>query len=205
MAEPDGSRRERGPRRRWSDRESILLDELERIFLAEGFSGLTMPSMAARLHISHQTMYRLAPGKQALFELVIERLFQHMGKSACAALEGVSDPAERVRAYLGAGTAAVRHGSLEFSRDVEANAGTRAIYDRHQAIGMKVLADLIDEGVRAHRFRPVPAALVMQIADAAHARLRDPAVLEALGMTHAQAIDGLIGMLLEGIAGGHGG
>ncbi len=50
-------------------------------------------------------------------------------------------------------------------------------------------------------FRLVPAAMVVQIADAAHARLRDPEVLADLGMTHAEAIDGLIGVLLFGIAG----
>lgn len=125
-----------------------------------------------------------------------------MGKRARDAVEKASDPADRIAAYLGAGTATVRTGSLAFSRDLEANAGTRAIYDRHQEIGMGMLAQLIGEGVQAGLFRQVSAAFVMQVADAAHGRLRDPAVLEALGMTHAQAIDELICTLLEGIAGG---
>lgn len=67
---------------------------------------------------------------------------------------------------------------------------------------MQVLARLIEDGTRAGGFRPVPAAMVVEIADAAHARLRDPGVLAVLGMTHAQAIDGLIGVLLYGITGG---
>jgi AcrR family transcriptional regulator len=190
----------RGPRRPWSDRERDLLDELERIFLCEGFAHLSVGDLAGRLHVSRSTLYRLAPGKEQLVELAIDRMFRHMGKRARAALEEADDPAGRVAAYLGAGTATVRAGSLAFNRDLEANPGTRVIYDRHLAIGMSVLADLIDDGVHSGRFRPVPAALVLQIADAAHVRLRDPAVLEALGMTHAQAIDGLIGVLLEGIA-----
>jgi hypothetical protein len=66
---------------------------------------------------------------------------------------------------------------------------------------MEVLASLIADGVRAGGFRQVPAAIVMQIADAAHARLRDPEVLADLRMTHAEAIDGLIGVLQHGIAG----
>ena len=161
-----------------------------------------MADLAARLHVSRSTLYRLAAGKQELVELVIDRVFNRMGKRARTELEGHGDPAAKVAAYLGAGTASVRAGSLEFSRDLEANTGTRAVYDRHQATGMEVLAGLIEDGARAGRFRPIPAAMAVEIADAAHARLRDPAVLAALGMTHAQAIDGLIGVLLDGIASG---
>ena len=190
----------RGPRRPWTDREQRLLDAIEGIFFAEGFAHLSVADLATRLKVSRSTLYKLAPSKQALIELVIDRMFRHMGGRARAALETAGDPAERVAVYLGAGTATVRAGSIEFSRDLEANAGTRAIYDRHQAIGMKVLAGLIEDGGRSGRFRHVQAALVMQIADAAHARLRDPGVLTALGVTHAHAIDELIEVLLEGIA-----
>ena len=178
----------------------MLLDELERIFFAEGFAHLSVADLAARLHVSRSTLYRLAAGKQELVELVIDRVFNRMGKRARSELDGQADPAAKVAAYLGAGTASVRAGGLEFSRDLEANTGTRAVYDRHQATGMEVLAGLIEDGARAGGFRPIPAAMVVEIADAAHARLRDPGVLAALGMTHAQAIDGLIGVLLYGIA-----
>jgi AcrR family transcriptional regulator len=198
QAAADGAAR-RGPRRPWSDRERLLLDELERIFFQEGFAELSVADLAARLRVSRTTLYRLAPGRQELLELVVDRMFNQMGKRGRAALAGQTDPAAKVAVYLGAGTASVRAGSLAFNRDLEANPGTRAVYDRHQAIGMGVLADLIEEGVAAGRFRPLPTALVVQIADAAHARLRDPDVLAGLGMTHAQAIDGLIGILLNGV------
>jgi AcrR family transcriptional regulator len=190
----------RGPRRRWSDRERQLLDELERMFFAEGFAHLNVADLAARLRVSRSTLYRLAKGKQELVELVIDRMFSRMGRHGRDALEHAAHPAARVAAYLGNGVASVRSGSLRFSQDLEANPGTRAVYDRHQAIGMGVLADLIDDGVRSGGFRPVPAALAVQVADAAHARLRDAGVLADLGMTHSEAIDALIGILLDGIA-----
>src|SRR6266568_1634749 len=79
-----GSRR--GPRRPWSERERALLDELERIFFAEGFAHLSMADLAARLRVSRTTLYRLAPGKQNLVELVVDRMFNQMGKTARAAL-----------------------------------------------------------------------------------------------------------------------
>ena len=149
----------RGPRRPWTDREQRLLDVLEGIFLAEGFAHLTVADLASRLRISGGTLYKLAPSKQGLIELVVDRMFRHMGKRARSALKATSDPAERIAAYLGARTAAVRAGALAFSRDLETNPGTRAIYDRHQVIGMKVLVGLISDGVRSGRLRHVHALL----------------------------------------------
>jgi AcrR family transcriptional regulator len=202
MGEPPSARPgRRGPRRPWSDREHLLLDELERMFLAEGFERLTVADLAGRLRVSRSTLYRLAKGKQELAELVIDRMFDRMGTRGRAALEEAADPAARVVAYLGNGAATVRAGGPRFSRDLEANPGTRAVCDRHQAIGMGVLADLIEDGVRSGGFRRVSAALVVQVADAAYARLRDPGVLAALGMTYAEAVDELIAILLDGIAG----
>jgi len=190
----------RGPRRPWSDRERILLDELERMFLAEGFAHLSVADLASRLRVSRSTLYRLATGKQELAELVIERMFSRMAGSGGAAPEKTADPAARVAACLGYGAAATRAAGPGFSRDLEANPGTRAVYDRHQAFGMGVLRGLVEDGVRSGGFRPVPAALVVQVADAAYTRLRDPAVLAALGMTHAEAITALADLLLDGLA-----
>ena len=178
----------------------MLLDELERLFVAEGFAHLSVADLAARLRVSRSTLYRLATGKQELAELVISRMFDRMDESGRAALEQAADPAARVAACLG-DRASVRTGGLEFSRDLETNMGTRAICDRRQALVMGVLEGLIEDGVRSGGFRPVPAALVVQVADAAHTRLRDAAVLAALGMTHSEAIDTLTSILLDGISG----
>jgi AcrR family transcriptional regulator len=202
MSEPPAARTgRRGPRRPWSDRERLLLDELERMFLAEGFARLSVADLAGRLRVSRSTLYRLAKGKQELAELVIDRMFDRMGTRGLAAVEEATDPAARVAACLGSGVATVRPAGPRFGRDLEENPGTRAVYDRHQATGMGVLAGLVEDGVRSGGFRLVPAALVVQVADAAYARLRDPGVLAALGMTHAEAGDELIAILLGGIAG----
>ena len=179
----------------------MLLAELERLFVAEGFAHLSVADLASRLRVSRSTLYRLATGKQELAELVISRMLDRMDEIGRAVLEQAADPAARVAACLGNGAAPVRTGGLEFSRDLEANPGTRAIRDRRQALAMGVLEGLVEDGVRSGGFRPVPAALVVQVADAAHTRLRDCAVLAALGMTHAEAIDALAGILLDGISG----
>ena len=179
----------------------MLLDELERLFVAEGFAHLSVADLAARLRVSRSTLYRLATGKQELAELVISRMLDRMDESGRAALEQAADPAARVAACLGNGAVSARAGGLEFSRDLETNPGTKAICDQRQALVMSLLEGLIEDGVRSGGFRPVPAALVVQVADAARTRLRDSAVLAALDMTHAEAIDALTSILLDGISG----
>jgi len=179
----------------------MLLDELERLFVAEGFAHLSVADLAARLRVSRSTLYRLATGKQELAELVISRMLDRMDESGRAALEQAADPAARVAACLGNGAVSARAGGLEFSRDLETNPGTKAICDQRQALVMSLLEGLIEDGVRSGGFRPVPAALVVQVADAARTRLRDSTVLAALGLTYAEAIDALTGILLDGISG----
>jgi hypothetical protein len=151
----------------------MLLDELERIFFAEGFAHLSIADLATRLQVSRTTLYRLAPGKQELVKTGHRPDVQPDGQACPGGAGGTEEPGRE-------GGGLPRHGdrprygqeALAFSRDLKANEGTRTVYDRHQAIGMRVLTGLINEGARAGGFRPVPAATVVQIADAAHARLR---------------------------------
>ena len=56
----------------------MLLDELERLFVAEGFAHLSVAERASRLRVSRSTLYRLATGKQELAELVISRMFDRI-------------------------------------------------------------------------------------------------------------------------------
>ena len=91
----------------------MLLDELERLFVAEGFAHLSVADLAARLRVSRSTLYRLATGKQELAELVISRMFDRMDESGRAALEQAADPAAQVAACLSNGIAVL--GSLVFS------------------------------------------------------------------------------------------
>jgi AcrR family transcriptional regulator len=65
----------------------MLLDELERLFVAEGFAHLSVADLAARLRVSRSTLYRLATGKQELAELVISRMLDRMDESGQAALD----------------------------------------------------------------------------------------------------------------------
>ena len=78
------------PSRAYSEREGHLLEGLEEIFLQEGFRRVAVGELAARLHCSRATLYALAPSKERLFLLVLERLL--------ARIRGMGRAADRARA-----------------------------------------------------------------------------------------------------------
>ena len=57
-------------------RQAELLDQLEELFLAEGFARFTLEDLAVRLHCSKSTLYALAGSKEQLAQRVIKHFFR---------------------------------------------------------------------------------------------------------------------------------
>ena len=62
--------------RRLTTRQAQLLDQLEELFLAEGFAGFTLEDLAVRLHCSKTTLYALAGSKEQLAVRVVRHFFR---------------------------------------------------------------------------------------------------------------------------------
>ncbi len=60
------------------DRRAALVDEATRVFAELGYGRATMEVVAARAHVSKQTLYRFFPSKPALFAAVIDNHRQSM-------------------------------------------------------------------------------------------------------------------------------
>ena len=57
-------------------RQAELLDQLESLFLAEGFARFTLDDLAVRLRCSKSTLYALAGSKEQLALRVIRHFFR---------------------------------------------------------------------------------------------------------------------------------
>ncbi len=194
------SRSVRGPRRPWPERERSLLGALERLLLSEGFAHLRVGDITRRLHISRSTVYRLARDRQSLFEMVICRMLRRAEDRALEAAENAETAVAAIAAYLAARAEPIQVASSALMRDLEANAGTRAILERHRLTGQSVLATLVEDGVKEGSLRPVAPAFVGQLIDAAIGRFQDPVALHGTGMTYAQAVGESAGIMLRGMA-----
>lgn len=150
----------------FSARKEEILDTLEEIFLTEGFRDVTIEDLVRRARCSRGTLYDLAPTKEALFIVVLDRLWRRLGLRAQKAIRATSDPAKQIEAYLTEATA-LFHPSPRFLEDVEAYAAARRLFDEHVGIAIDYLAGLVEAGIESGQFRPVPSRLAAEVLSAA--------------------------------------
>jgi AcrR family transcriptional regulator len=186
-------------RSRWSARQSEIFDELQAIFLAEGFRRLTIADLVERLHCSRRTLYSLAPSREELVLIVVDRMFRHMGIEARAGLDAHEDPAEALDEYITTFTTTLQGASRAFIEDLENYVPTRHVYDRHVRIALDILRTVIERGVRGGRFAPFSPAVVVEILDAGVERLRRPGVRVRIGLSMSDAVDELSELIRHGL------
>ena len=118
--------RERG----LTDRQRQLLDQMERLF-ADGFANLTMAELASRLNCSLRTLYALAPSRDELVLIVVDRNLWRIGRAARDVIGPDLAPLDALRAYLEAATVAVSGWTEAFARDLTAVPAAQRIEDGH--------------------------------------------------------------------------
>src|SRR3954451_19190351 len=106
-------------------RRAQLLDQLERLFLAEGFARFTLEDLAVRLHCSKSTLYTLAGSKEQLALRVVRHFFRKAAASVEAQTVTEAAPALRVTAYLSAVARALAPAGPAFPRDLDSFAPGR--------------------------------------------------------------------------------
>lgn len=80
-------------------RREILLDAAERVFGRKPFDEATMQEVSAEAQIGMQGLYEHFPSKQSLYEELIRQRIQDFQEDASRALQGVSDPMGRLKAW----------------------------------------------------------------------------------------------------------
>ena len=188
-----------GGRKAWSARQQDILDALEKLFLAEGFQHLTVADMVEHLRCSRRTLYSLAPSREELVFVVIDRFLTNMGSAAQAKVDACANPADAVAAYMGTSITQLASAHPVFFDDLESYLPTKHLYDRHVHYALGVLGGLIDEGMQRGMFRHLDAAVIAEIVDAAVERIRRPDVLARAGVSWSQALTNLSELLRYGL------
>ncbi len=184
---------------RGSQRAEELLDALEDMILAEGFARITVGDMAARLRCSRRTLYELAPSKQELVLLVLQRFFERVRSAGRSALDGRDDPGEQIQAYLQAGARAAQKLSPLIVADIDRWAPSRKEWQEHIRLRVEGLRELVQAGIDRGRFRGVHAHLVAETMFASMARIRSPDFYANTNMSMPEAFGELAGLLLHGL------
>jgi AcrR family transcriptional regulator len=184
---------------RMTRRQAELLDQLEALFLAEGFARFTLEDLALRLHCSKSTLYALAGSKEQLALRVIRHFFRKATDAVEAQTLSEVDPARRVVAYLTAVATALAPAGPAFHRDLDAFAPGREVYERNTALAAGRVRELIAGGVAEGRFREVHPALVADTVTTLMLRIGRGDTGRATGLDDAAAYRELALLLLHGI------
>jgi AcrR family transcriptional regulator len=179
-------------------RQRELLDKLGAVFDG-GFADLTMAGLAARLNCSLRTLYELAPSRDELVLVVVDRNLWRIGRTAANAIDPDMGPLDALRAYLRAATQAVSGTTQAFARDLAAVPAAQRLNDDHSAYLIAVAQSLLDLAVERGDIDPIDTAALARVMAGVGRDFSKPEVLATLRSSPKDAADAVVDILLAGL------
>jgi AcrR family transcriptional regulator len=140
--------------RRFSPRQKEVLDVIETVFLREGIRGVRMGQLADEAGCSRSTLYELAPSREDLLLLVLDRMMRRIEQRGAEAIAAAEDPVARVRAMLTSGALDFATLGPGFLDAVRHHPPARLLFDRRIAEGRDALETLIEQARSPRRWWP---------------------------------------------------
>jgi AcrR family transcriptional regulator len=185
---------------RWlSSRQEEVLDVVEAVFLRDGIKAVRIGELAAEASCSRSTLYQLAPSKEDLLLLVLDRMLRRIMRRGTQAIEEAADPVERVRAMMTSGALDLGAIGPSFLEAIRRHPPARLLFDRRIADGCATLERLIEQAISAGQLRPVNVPLVAEAMITVVLRFTDP---EFIGSRRADSTTGLaelVDIFLDGL------
>jgi AcrR family transcriptional regulator len=182
-----------------SERGREILDQLEIIIVDEGFASLTVARIAARLRCSRSTLYELAPTKDELVLVVVDRRLRRIGRMKSQRMNELADHAAKIKMVISGEFLELRQTNTRFLEDVARTPAVQRLISNHFRYGVALLREVIDEGVVVGRFRPLHSLIVAEVIDAALARIQRPDLLRDTGLSFDRATVELMDLLCAGL------
>ncbi len=187
------------PAGRYTDRQEQILADLERVFARRGLRAVTIGDLTAELRCSRRTLYALAPTKEELFRLVIDRMFRRLGEHAADVLSLDLTVEEQIERLVCDSISILRPGGANFALELEEFPSVRQVFLDHVEAANQVIASVIAVGVRQGRLRSVDSrlmagALRAMVTYAASDNARRP-----VGMTEIEAVREVTHAMLWGL------
>jgi AcrR family transcriptional regulator len=195
----DPIRRSRVTRRITDDRREELLDGVAGIISDRGFADVPVSDLARDLGCSLTSLYKIARNKDSLMALAIARWGDiTLEEAEARATEGTT-ASDRARAYYRTGVERVARLSHALRRDVERFESTRLAYRAISDRFVDRFTDLIDEAAQEGEIRSVNARFMAGLFRHVAAAVRDEDLLESAGLSAAEALLQIDGIIWEGL------
>lgn len=185
---------------RGSVRREELLDDLIALFLAEGFAGLSVGELAARMRCSRSTLYLVAPSKEQLVVEVVRTFFRRAADRIEARLAACPDPAERLGLYLTAVAEELEPASESFYADLAGFRPGADVYRENTRFAARRVQELVAEGVDAGVLRSVDASFVGAAVSQVMSAIQNGEIEAATGLVDADAYRHLADLVLHSLS-----
>lgn len=187
-------------RRMSESRREQLLRQLENLILAEGFARLTVDDLASRLQCSKSTLYAIASSKEQLVVAAVRHFFREASARVGEKVASITDPSQRIAAYLAGLGEEMRHMSPECYADMVSLQVTAEIYARHSMATAQRVRESIQDGVASGSFRAVNAEFVGGAVSLLIDGIQHGELLDRTGLSTADAYRELGALVLSALA-----
>ena len=180
-------------------RQRELLDDLQRLAFADGFAHLTMAALATRQRCSLRTLYALAPSRDELVLIAVDRNLWRVGQSARTAIGSAASAVEALRAYLRAATVAVGERSAAFARDLAAVPAARTLAEGHRQYLYEITKAMLDLAVRRGEIEPTNTNAVARVLAGLGGMFSQPDVIPTLEGSPKDSADEMLEIILRSL------
>ncbi len=175
-----------------------VLDQLEDMFQTGGVASFTIAELAAGVGCSRRTLYELAPSKDQLVLVVLDRLLHKKGRASLTKIKDSDPVVDQLRAYITGGVHIHLNASV-FDDLAEDPAGLRMI-DTHYRYVMTVIERLVTLGIeRGELPGDLNPPLVAAVLAGASQYLSQPEILSVVARDEADALNQLLDLLAPGL------
>ena len=145
-----------------TERQRNLLSGLGKLF-NKGFASLTMAEIAKNLNCSLRTLYSLAPSKEQLVLIVIERNLWARGRTAMSAISPNMQPLKAIRTYLQAANVAAAKTTEAFAQDLQTVPAAQKLIEDHNSYLISITHRLLDIAVEKGEIGNVDTAAIARM------------------------------------------
>ena len=152
------------------------------------------------MNCSLRTLYALAPRKDALLLMVVDRRLHRIGRAAMAAIEPGMDALTALRAYLEAATVAVAPATEAFARRLATVPGAEPLTNAHANYVIAVTERLLERAAAERQIEPVDTGALALVLGGMGLFFSRPRVLPRLQAAPKATSDAILAIVLRGLA-----
>ena len=138
----------------YTKKHQDTIQDLEKL-LEKGVPDLTMSEIASKLKISLRTLYEIAPSKDQLILMTMDKILIKLGKFALDSVSEIQSPIEKLEQYLFIVNQAVGPRFNTFLKDIEKINGSQEMADYHENFISNYTQKLLNEAIKMNEIENI--------------------------------------------------